>query len=110
MSFCVASWARCPLLIARPGVGWAPLVFILEFRPVPVSRTPTPRFLNNTRAAAYLNLSPRTLEKQRVFGGGPWFRKFGRRVAYALADLDAWADERRCSSTSDLPYERALGS
>ena len=66
-------------------------------------------YLNNTQAAAYLNLSPRTLEKQRVIGGGPRFRKFGRRVVYAPADLDAWADERRCASTSDLPYERAVG-
>jgi len=71
--------------------------------------TPNLHYLNNTQAAAYLNLSPRTLEKQRVIGGGPRFRKFGRRVVYALADLDAWADERRCASTSDLLYERAVG-
>jgi len=76
---------------------------------VPAPEPPTQYYLNNTQAAAYLNLSPRTLEKQRVIGGGPWFRKFGRRVVYALADLDAWADERRCGSTSDLPYDRALG-
>lgn len=63
-----------------------------------------PRYLNNTEAAAYLKLSPRTLEKQRVVGGGPRFRKFGRRVLYAIADLDAWADERGCASTSDLNY------
>lgn len=61
-----------------------------------VTERPTTHFLNNTQAAAYLNLSPRTLEKQRVIGGGPRFRKFGRRVVYALADLDAWADARRC--------------
>ena len=76
---------------------------------MPVSEHPTPRFLNNTQAAGYLNLSPRTLEKQRVIGGGPRFRKFGRRVLYALVDLDAWADGRRCTSTSDLPYERVPG-
>lgn len=71
-------------------------------------QTPNLRFLSNSEAAAYLNLSPRTLEKQRVIGGGPRFRKFGRRVLYALADLDAWANERRCESTSDLEYERAV--
>lgn len=64
-----------------------------------------PRYLNNTEAAAYLKLSPRTLEKQRVLGGGPRFRKFGRRVLYAIRDLDAWADERTCASTSDFNYE-----
>jgi hypothetical protein len=49
------------------------------------------RYLTNDEAADYLRLSPRTLEKQRVIGGGPKFRKFGRRVMYAVADLDAWA-------------------
>ena len=72
-----------------------------------VTEHPTPHFLSNTQAAAYLNLSPRTPEKQRVIGGGPRFRKFGRRVLYALVDLDAWAAERRCASMSDPPYDRA---
>ena len=44
------------------------------------------RYLTNDEAAEYLRLSPRTLEKQRVIGGGPRFRKFGRRVMYAVAD------------------------
>jgi hypothetical protein len=52
------------------------------------------RYLTNDEAADYLRLSPRTLEKQRVIGGGPKFRKFGRRVMYAVSDLDAWADQR----------------
>ena len=43
-----------------------------------------PRYLTNNEAAAFLQLSPRTLEKQRVIGGGPRFHKFGRRVMYAL--------------------------
>jgi Helix-turn-helix domain len=61
-------------------------------------------FLNNEEAARFLNLSPRTLEKQRVIGDGPRFRKFGRRVVYAITDLQAWADERACESTSDPQY------
>lgn len=63
-----------------------------------------PRYLTNDEAAAYLRLSPRTLEKQRVIGGGPRFRKFGRRVMYAVADLDAWADTRSFEATSDPEY------
>jgi hypothetical protein len=59
------------------------------------------RYLNNREAAAFLKLSPRTLEKQRVLGGGPRFRKFGRRVVYALDDLVSWAEARGCDSTSD---------
>ncbi len=66
--------------------------------------TQPPRYLNNDEAAAYLRLSPRTLEKQRVIGGGPKFRKFGRRVMYAVSDLDAWADSRSFEATSDPEY------
>ena len=62
------------------------------------------RYLTNDEAADYLRLSPRTLEKQRVLGGGPKFRKFGRRVMYAVADLDAWATDRSFESTSDPEY------
>jgi hypothetical protein len=62
------------------------------------------RYLTNEEAAEYLRLSPRTLEKQRVIGNGPKFRKFGRRVMYAMADLDGWAAERSFESTSDPHY------
>ncbi len=48
-----------------------------------------PTYLTNQEADALLRLSPRTLEKQRVIGGGPSFRKFGRRVPYALEDLES---------------------
>jgi len=61
-------------------------------------------FLTNAEAAAFLKLSPRTLEKLRVTGGGPKFRKFGRRVLYALHELETWADQRACESTSDANY------
>lgn len=61
-------------------------------------------YLSNEEAAAYLKLSPRTLEKQRVVGGGPRFRKLGRRVVYAVTDLDAWVGERTCDTTSDPNY------
>lgn len=61
---------------------------------------PDRRFLDTVAAADYLGLSPRTLQKHRVYGGGPPFRKFGRRVLYALEDLESWADARTCDSTS----------
>ncbi len=63
-----------------------------------------PRYLTNAEAAAWLKLSPRTLEKLRVIGGGPSFRKFGRRVLYALEDLEDWSAARTCGSTSDPNY------
>lgn len=65
---------------------------------------PASVFLDNREAADFLKLSPRTLEKHRVTGGGPRFRKLGRRVVYAVADLEAWANERICSNTSDSNY------
>jgi hypothetical protein len=60
--------------------------------------------LTQSQAAAHLNLSPRTLEKYRVIGGGPKFRKFGTRVRYTLRDLNEWAAARTCESTSDPLY------
>jgi hypothetical protein len=79
----------------------------LRPHPVPAA-TPKPaqsaRYLNNDEAAEFLRLSPRTLEKQRVIGGGPRFRKFGRRVMYAVTDLEAWADARSFEMTSDPEY------
>ncbi len=61
-------------------------------------------YLTNNEAAAFLRLSPRTLEKHRVIGGGPRFHKFGRRVMYALSDLEAWAGERSFETTFDPEY------
>ena len=63
-----------------------------------------PEFLTTDEAAALLRLSPRTLEKQRVLGGGPRFRKFGARVVYAAVDLRAWADSNAFGMTSDPGY------
>lgn len=65
--------------------------------------TPTPPsliFLDQSAAAELLGLSPRTLERFRLDGSGPQFRKFGRRVRYALSDIEAWADAQKRSSTS----------
>ena len=70
----------------------------------PTQTTQSARYLTNNEAAEFLRLSPRTLEKQRVIGGGPRFRKFGRRVMYAVADLEAWADARSFEMTSDPQY------
>lgn len=64
----------------------------------------TATYLNCEQAGAHLNLSPRTLEKLRTIGGGPRFRKLGRRIVYKVADLDSWADSRSCESTSDPAY------
>jgi predicted DNA-binding transcriptional regulator AlpA len=65
------------------------------------------RFLRTHEAARLLGLSPRTLEKYRCHGSGPTFRKLGGRVVYAIDDLEAWADQAACRSTSDPRYVEA---
>jgi excisionase family DNA binding protein len=60
------------------------------------------RYLTTREAAGLLRLSHRTLEKHRVIGGGPRFHKFGRRVLYALEDLESWANARSFEMTSDF--------
>jgi predicted DNA-binding transcriptional regulator AlpA len=57
--------------------------------------------LNTTAAARYIGLSKSTLEKARIYGGGPPFvRVTSRAVRYRVLDLDAWMHERLVSSTS----------
>lgn len=63
---------------------------------------PSPSLRLSVEAAAhYTGISASTLNKLRVFGGGPVFLKLGRRVVYDPTDLDAWLAERRRRSTSD---------
>lgn len=59
------------------------------------------RFLRTHEAGRFLGLSGRTLEKHRVYGTGPTYRKIGGRVVYAVEDLQAWAELGRQTSTSD---------
>ena len=58
-------------------------------------------FLTTPKAAQFLNLSPRTLEKMRVTGNGPTYVLMGRLVRYRLDDLLAWANAGARRSTSD---------
>lgn len=60
-----------------------------------------PTFFTTPEAAEYLRLAPKTLEKYRVTGDGPPFRKHGRRVLYHREELDAWSEEQARLSTSD---------
>ena len=55
----------------------------------------------------------RMLEKHRIYGTGPVYRKIGGRVVYRVDDLERWADKGLRTSTSDpgtdtvLPPKRA---
>jgi hypothetical protein len=57
-------------------------------------------FLATPEAAEWLDLKPNTLEKMRVYGGGPLFRKHGRMVRYHVDDLVAWSQSQCRRSTS----------
>lgn len=59
------------------------------------------RYLRTPEAARFLGLSDRTLEKHRVYGTGPTYKKLGGRVVYAVRDLQAWAERGTVTSTSD---------
>ena len=59
------------------------------------------RYLTTEQAAAHVGLSPRTLERYRVRGGGPPFLSYCNRVHYLRSDLDDWVAGRRRRSTSD---------
>jgi hypothetical protein len=51
-------------------------------------------------AAKHTGLSKSTLDKMRIFGGGPIFVKYARRVVYRMSDLDAWMGAKRVENTS----------
>jgi predicted DNA-binding transcriptional regulator AlpA len=61
-----------------------------------------PHVLRTPDAARYLGLSGSTLEKMRICGNGPVYRKAGPKiVVYHTEDLDAWLASGRRTSTSD---------
>jgi predicted DNA-binding transcriptional regulator AlpA len=58
--------------------------------------------LTEAEAAELIGFSPRFLTERRYRGGGPLYvRVSARAVRYRPADLEAWAEERVRSSTSD---------
>lgn len=65
------------------------------------------RLLRTEQAAKYLKLSPSTLEKRRVTGGGPSYSVLGRVVVYDVEDLDAYVEANKRHSTSEATPEAA---
>ena len=59
--------------------------------------------LNTREAAAYLNLSPGTLEVWRCLGRGPMYAKLGRRVVYDRIDLETFVASRKTFTTDAMP-------
>jgi predicted DNA-binding transcriptional regulator AlpA len=63
-------------------------------------RTYVDRMLKVAEAASYIGLSKSSLDKLRVYGGGPIYIKLGKRVVYDPADLAAWLAARKVAHTS----------
>ena len=59
------------------------------------------QLLSADQLAARLKLSKRTLERMRHNANGPRFTKFGNKVFYRQADVEAWLDERSFGSTAE---------
>ena len=58
------------------------------------------RLLSTAEAGALLGISPRTLEDWRLRGGGPMFRKLGRRIVrYLASDLMAFVEASARANT-----------
>ncbi len=51
--------------------------------------------------AEQLCVTEGTLAKWRLTGAGPRFIRVNRRIAYDQADIAAWLDARRVTSTSE---------
>lgn len=64
-------------------------------------KQPDKPFLNTAEAAAWLRLTKNTLEKMRVQGRGPTYRKHGRYVRYHIEDLMEFSQASKRRSTSD---------
>lgn len=65
------------------------------------NKEPDRPFLNTKEAAAWLRLTRNTLEKMRVQGTGPVYRKHGRYVRYHIEDLVDYSTASKRRSTSD---------
>lgn len=58
------------------------------------------RLLTQRQFAEMLGVTPRSLERWRETGDGPPFLRVGGLVRYAPADVSAWLETRRRTSTS----------
>lgn len=63
------------------------------------------QYLDTREAAALARCSPRTLERLRLTGDGPRYRKPGRglrsRVLYRRGDVEAWIEAASFGSTTE---------
>jgi excisionase family DNA binding protein len=61
----------------------------------------TCELMTTRQAAQYLKISPKTLEKMRLEGGGPRYFKIGRVVRYSPDELEKFLRQNSYSNTSE---------
>jgi predicted DNA-binding transcriptional regulator AlpA len=90
-------------MVSRDPLAASPALHIITglFRMSDSNAESPQRYLRTSEAARHLTLSPRTLEKHRIYGTGPEYSKIGGRVVYTEEDLNAWAKRGKKKSTSD---------
>jgi predicted DNA-binding transcriptional regulator AlpA len=68
--------------------------------PIPATQESAMQTLNVIQAANYTSISKSSLDKLRVYGGGPLYIKVGARVVYDRLDLDTWLIGKKVANTS----------
>ena len=63
------------------------------------NQSPSRALVNETNAALFLDVSPRTLQAWRIRGEGPAFVKLGRSVRYDRDELYRFIAERTQANT-----------
>jgi hypothetical protein len=66
--------------------------------------------LNVLHAADYTKLSKSSLDKLRVYGGGPLYIKVGARVVYDRVDLDTWLIGKKVANSPFIGRGFSLAS
>jgi len=67
----------------------------------------TDRIMTVSEVAEYVAMSASTLNKLRLFGGGPRYLKLGRSVRYRASDVDAWISSRVAENTASYSARKA---
>jgi hypothetical protein len=93
---------RAPATIPtdQPILSQEPALVLMRLKEAEMESTQAP-FLREGEAASLLRLAAGTLQNRRIAGNGPPYLKLGGRIVYARADLVAWAEAQRRTSTSD---------
>ena len=64
------------------------------------------KLYDTKKSAKYLGVSKKTLERKRLDGTGPSYKKIGARVMYARHEIDKWVNQNTYSSTSQYCHKR----